>query len=130
MVLTEWERLLAPAGFKLHARRLESTLAPGLERLSLPRAQVFVIDAHVPQQATEVLVAGIRERYPHARQMVVAEKFSEVSAFPLLRLGAKGLLGYTEAREKTGGSLARGGRRRVLGTRGICFPGSLIPLWG
>jgi DNA-binding NarL/FixJ family response regulator len=99
MVLAEWERLLAPADFKLQARRLESTLA-GLERLSLPRAQVFVTDAHAPHQATEALVAGIQERNPHARQVVVAEKFSEVSAFPLLRLGAKGLLSYTDAREK------------------------------
>lgn len=100
LVLAEFERLLAPAGFNVQARHLESALAPGLERLSLPRAQVFVIDAHAPRQATEVLVAGIRERYPHARQLVMAEKFSEVTAFPLLRLGAKGLLTYTEAREK------------------------------
>jgi DNA-binding NarL/FixJ family response regulator len=100
MVLAEWERLLAPAGFKLKARRLESTLGAGLERLSLPRAQVFVTDAHAPHQATEVLVAGIQERHPHSRQVVVAERFSEASAFPLLRLGAKGLLPYTEARQR------------------------------
>ncbi|HXW15907.1 MAG TPA: response regulator transcription factor [Terriglobia bacterium] len=100
MVLAELERILAPAGFKVQARRLESVLASGVGRLSLPRAQVFVTDAHAPHQATEVLVAGIQERYPHARQVVVAEKFSEVSAFPLLRLGAKGLLCYTEARER------------------------------
>lgn len=121
MVLTEWERLLAPAGFKLHARRLESTLAPGLERLSLPRAQVFVIDAHVPQQATEVLVAGIRDRYPLARQMVVAENFSEASAFPLLRLGAKGIARLHRGERETGGSLARRCRRGVLGTPGFAF---------
>ena len=100
MVLAELERLLAPTGFELLARRVESTLATGVERLSLPRAQVFVTDAHAPHQATEVLVAGIQERYPHARQVVVAEEFTEVSAFPLLRLGAKGLLRYTEARER------------------------------
>ena len=61
---------------------------------------VFVTDAHAPRQATEVLVAGIKERYPRARQVVVAEKFNEVSAFPLLRLGAKGLLTYTEAHQR------------------------------
>jgi DNA-binding NarL/FixJ family response regulator len=47
-----------------------------------------------------MLVAGIQERYPRARQVVVAEKFSEVYAFPLLRLGAKGLLSYAEAHQK------------------------------
>jgi DNA-binding NarL/FixJ family response regulator len=100
MVLAELERLLAPVSFKVQVRRLGSALAPGLERLSLPRARAYVIDAHAPHQATEVLIAGIRERYPQARQLVVAEKFNEVSAFPLLRLGAKGLLCYTDTHEK------------------------------
>ena len=120
IVLAEWERLLAPAGFKLHARRLESTLAPGLERLSLPRAQVYVIDAHAPHQSTEVLVAGIQERYPHARQVVMAENFSEASAFPLLRLGAKGLLRYTEAREKLAEAL------RAVAAGGFWVPRDLL----
>jgi len=35
-----------------------------------------------------------------ARQLVVAERFTETNAFPLLRLGAKGLLTYPEARQK------------------------------
>jgi len=100
LVQAEFERLLSPRGFKFQARRLETTLVPGLEPLSLPRAQVYVIDAHAPRQATEVLVAGIHDRYPSARQLVVAEKFSEVSAFALLRLGAKGLLSYAEARQQ------------------------------
>ena len=100
LVQAEFERLLKPRGFKFQARRLETTLVPGLEPLSLPRAQVYVIDAHAPRQAMEVLVAGIHDRYPSARQLVVAEKFSEVSAFSLLRLGAKGLLTYSEARHQ------------------------------
>src|SRR2546422_2937280 len=90
------ERLLSSSGFRLQVRRLESTLAPGLERLSLPRAQVFVIDAHAPRQATEVLVAAIQDRYPSARQIAVADDFNELNAFPLLRLGAKGLLSRSE----------------------------------
>ena len=105
LVLAEWERQLSPAGFELQVQRLESTLLPGLERLSLPGAEVFVIDAHCPPQATEVLVAGIQERYPRARQVVVADKFSEPFAFSLLRLGAKGLLSYAEADQKLPQSL-------------------------
>lgn len=120
MVLAELEGLLAPADFKLQARRLESTLAPGRQPLSLPRAQVFVTDAHAPHQATEVLVAGIQERYPHARQVVVAEKFSEVTAFPLLRLGAKGLLRYTETREKLAEAL------RAVAAGGFWVPRDLL----
>jgi len=120
MVLAELERQLATSGFKLHTRRLESTLAPSLDRMSLPRVQVFVIDAHVPHQATEVLVAGIRERYPNARQVVVAENFSEASAFPLLRLGAKGLLSYAEAREKLAEAL------RAVAAGGFWVPRDLL----
>jgi DNA-binding NarL/FixJ family response regulator len=120
MVLAEFERLLAPAGFKVQVRQLESTLAPDLERLSLPRAQVFVTDAHAPRQATEVLVGGIQERYPHARQVVVAEKFTEVSAFPLLRLGAKGLLTYTEARDRMAEAL------RAVAAGGFWVPRDLL----
>jgi len=100
LVLAEWERLLAPAGFDLQVRRLESTLAAGRERFSLPGVEVFVTDAHGPRQVTEVLVAGIQEQYPRARQVVVAEKFSEAQAFSLLRLGAKGLLSYDDVHEK------------------------------
>ena len=94
------QRLLSPDGFVLRARRLESTLTPNFETVSLPRAQVYLIDAHTTRQATEVLVSGIHHRYPASRQLVVAEKFSEANAFALLRLGAKGLLGYSEAREQ------------------------------
>ena len=120
LVLAEWERLLSPAGFELQVRRVESTLVPGLERLSLPGAEVFVTDAHAPRQATEVLVAGIQERYPRARQVVVAEKFSEVSAFPLLRLGAKGLLSYAEAHQKLPQAL------RVVAAGGFWVPRDLL----
>ena len=100
LVLAEWKRLLAPAGFDLQTERLEATLASGMERQPVPEAEVFVADSCASRQATEVLVAGIQERYPHTRQIVVAEKFNEASAFPLLRLGAKGLLSYAEAHEK------------------------------
>lgn len=66
----------------------------------MPRTQVYVTDAHAPHQATQMLVARIQERHPAARQLVVAERFTELNAFPLLRLGVKGLLDYAEARAK------------------------------
>jgi len=120
LVLAELQQLLSVRAFRVQARRLESTFAPGLERLSLPRAQMFVIDAHAPRQATEVLVAGIRERYPKARQVVVADKFNEVNAFPFLRLGAKGLLTYAEARQQLLRAL------QVVGRGGFWVPRKLL----
>jgi DNA-binding NarL/FixJ family response regulator len=120
LVLAEWERLLSPAGFSLQVRRLESTLVPALEKLSLPGAEVFVTDAHAPRQATELLVAGIQESYPHSRQVVVAEKLSEIYAFPLLRLGAKGLLSYAEAHQKLPQAL------QVVAAGGFWVPRDLL----
>ena len=120
LVLAELERLLSPAGFQLQVRKLESALAPGLERLSLPHVEVFVTDAHGARQAAEMLVAGIQERYPRARQVVVAEKFTEVTAFPLLRLGAKALLSYDEAHQKLADAL------RVVAAGGFWVPRDLL----
>jgi len=120
LVLAEWERVLLPAGFRVRLQRWEAGLLPGLKRLSLPRAEVFVIDAHAPRQAIEVLVARIQERFPRARQVVVAEKFSEVHAFPLLRLGAKGLLSYAEAPQNLSQAL------RVVAAGGYWVPRDLL----
>ena len=120
LVLAEWERVLLPAGFRVQLQRLEAGLLPGLKRLSLPRAEVFVIDAHAPRQAIEVLVARIQERFPRARQVVVAEKFSEAHAFPLLRLGAKGLLSYAEAPQNLSQAL------RVVAAGGYWVPRDLL----
>ena len=75
-------------------------LGPDLRRLVLPRALVYVVDAHGSQPATSALMANLLERTPTARVLVVAEKFTPEESYNLLRLGAKGLLTYTEAREQ------------------------------
>jgi DNA-binding NarL/FixJ family response regulator len=75
-------------------------LGPDLRRLSVPRASVYVVDAHASQPATAALIANILECSPNARLLVVAEKFSASESHGLLRLGAKGLLTYAEARDQ------------------------------
>lgn len=100
LVLSEFERALSRPGFSVVARQMESTLAPDLRRLSLPRAHVFVVDAHAARQATGALIANILERYPSGKLIVVAEKQTENNSYSLLRLGVKGLLTYHEAREQ------------------------------
>jgi DNA-binding NarL/FixJ family response regulator len=95
-VLAEFERLLAPAGFRVQPRQLEPGFAVSGQRLSLPRAPLYVIDAHPSRQAAEVLMSRVASRAPRSRQVVIAQKLTEASAFPLLRLGAKGLLTYAE----------------------------------
>ncbi|HKZ52284.1 MAG TPA: response regulator transcription factor [Candidatus Acidoferrales bacterium] len=100
MALEEFQRHLSGSGFRLHARILEPTLIPDARRLRLPRARIYVVDSPAAWQAAATLVAAIQERHPSARLLVVTEKFSDTTAFPLLRLGVKGLLRYGEVRAK------------------------------
>ena len=98
LVLGELERLLTGPGFHVVARQLESTLAPDLRRVTVPRAGVYVVDAHAARPATAALITNILGQYPTARVLVVAEDFNQNASFTLLRLGTKGLLTYSEAR--------------------------------
>lgn len=120
LVLTEFQRLLAHPRFRLQPRRLESLLSPDLRRLPLPRAPVYVVDADAPRPSLEGLVAGILERFPHSRLLVVGERFTETNGFSLLRLGVKGLLSYSEAREQLPRAL------QAVAAGGFWVPRSLL----
>jgi DNA-binding NarL/FixJ family response regulator len=100
LVLSEFERALENPAFKLITRRLESTLGPDLRRLPVPRALVYVVDAHVARPAAGALLSNILEHFPEARIIVVAEKFDSSESYSLLQMGAKGLLSYEECREQ------------------------------
>jgi DNA-binding NarL/FixJ family response regulator len=75
-------------------------LGPDLRRLTIPKALLFVVDAHATQPATAALIANILEQNSGARLLVVAENFTPNDSHNLLRLGAKGLLTYAEARDQ------------------------------
>ena len=62
----------------------------------MPKASVYVVEAHPQLPVTEAVVSGIHARQPAGRVLVLAEGFSDPSAFALLRLGAKGLVNYAE----------------------------------
>jgi two-component system, NarL family, nitrate/nitrite response regulator NarL len=100
LVLGEFERVLANPAFKLIPQQLESTLGPDLRRLQVPRALVYVVDAHVARPAAGALLSNILDHYADARIIVVAEKFDAGESYSLLQMGAKGLLTYEEAREQ------------------------------
>ena len=100
LVLSEFERVLTNPAFKLVPRHLESTLGPDLRHLEVPRAVVYVVDAHVARPAAGALLSNILDHYPEARIIVVAEKFDAAENYSLLQMGAKGLLTYDEAREQ------------------------------
>jgi DNA-binding NarL/FixJ family response regulator len=97
LVLTEFTKLLANSSYHVKAKHIESHFTPDFHRLAFPRCPLYVVDDYAPPTAA-LLVSEIIERYSDARVIAVAESFDEANAFPLLRLGTKGLLTYTEAR--------------------------------
>jgi DNA-binding NarL/FixJ family response regulator len=96
LLLSEFQRLLSADGEALVLdRRVEPNQPPDAS-LTVPRASVYVVEAHSHRQVTEAYVAAILARYPKARLVVIAETLAEASVFPLLRQGVKGLLKYSE----------------------------------
>jgi DNA-binding NarL/FixJ family response regulator len=100
MVLAEFDRLLSDSGFHLVSRQLESMLAPDLRNLEVPKATVYVVDAHAARQATGALLGNILDHQTGARLIVVGDKFKESDSYGFLRQGVKGILNYDEAREQ------------------------------
>jgi DNA-binding NarL/FixJ family response regulator len=100
MVLDEFHRLLEDSGFQITSKQLDSMLAPDLRNLDVPKASVYVVDAHAARQATGALLGNILDRQATARILVVGDNLKETDSFSLLRQGAKGILTYAEAREQ------------------------------
>ncbi|HWG59822.1 MAG TPA: response regulator transcription factor [Candidatus Acidoferrales bacterium] len=100
MVLEEFRRLLDHSGFQITSKQLDSTLAPDLRGVEIPRATVYVVDAHAARQSTGALLGNILDQWATARVMVVGDKLRETEIYSLLRQGVKGILTYADAREQ------------------------------
>ena len=96
-MLPQFERVINENGFRLMARRLEADRIPDFEALPVPKASVYVVEAHPQFPVTEAVVTGIHARQPASRILLLAERFEDATAFALLRLGVKGLMSYAEA---------------------------------
>lgn len=96
LVLSEFRKLLAGTSYRVKAKHIDSGFTHDFRRLAFPRCPLYVVDACAPTTAA-LLVAEIIERNSDARVIAVSERFDEASAFPLLRLGTKGLMTYAEA---------------------------------
>ncbi len=78
---------------RVQSKRVESQIS---EDDSIPSAGVYVVDVEGNLRVTEGLVGKVMEQYPNARLLLVGGDFSEEVAFPLLRLGVKGLLQHSQ----------------------------------
>ena len=116
MVLDEFKRLLETSGFQIAAKQLDSMLAPDLRHLDVPKASVYVIDAHAARQATGALLGNILERNENARLIVVGDKLKESDSHSLLRQGVKGILTYRRGARPASPCATLSGCGRVLGT--------------
>lgn len=97
LFLSEFNKLLANFAYRVKAKHLDSRVTADFHKLSFPKCPLYLVDACVPTTAA-LVITKIMDRYPDARVLAVSEGFEEANAFPLLRLGTKGLLTYSEAR--------------------------------
>lgn len=95
LILDEFTQKLSRSQFTVKAFRLRQVFFEDVNRLAIPSASVYVVDGHDPFAA--VLVGSLVNRFPNSRVIVLSEKFTDSNAFPLLELGTKGLLDYSEA---------------------------------
>lgn len=104
LVLSEFTRILANFSYRVKAKHVDSRLTTDFHRLALPKCPLYVVDACMPAAAA-LLVSEIMDRYPASKVVAVSERFDETNAFPMLRLGTKGLLTYSEAPSELGATL-------------------------
>jgi DNA-binding NarL/FixJ family response regulator len=95
LLLGEFTRKLSQSHFDVKAVRLRQVFFHDVNRLGIPTAKVYVVDGHDPFAPS--LVGGLVNRFPKSRVIVLSEKFTDSTAFPLLELGVRGLLDYSEA---------------------------------
>jgi len=86
----------------------------------IPGADIYVLDANAPPATLDLLISAIVNQQPSARMVVLADRFTEETAFPLLRIGAKGLLTYENAESQLEKAL------ELVASGGLWVPRSLL----
>lgn len=94
LVLHEIAHSLSTGAFAVRAKRLANSSTTAARELSFPATVAYVVDGNAPTAITEAVVSAILAQRPRARVIVLVEHISEEIAFPLLRLGIKGLVTY------------------------------------
>jgi DNA-binding NarL/FixJ family response regulator len=118
LLASEFQRILSSDEFRLLFRRADAVIEES--GLPVPRASVYALEAHRQNEVTERLAGAIAGKNPTARLLVISERFDESNAFPLLRLGAKGLLRYSDVATQLARALG------VISESGFWVPRSLL----
>jgi DNA-binding NarL/FixJ family response regulator len=72
--------------------------------------RIFVLDANGPQRAVMSLIARLKAEHPESSVVIVGDEFVEDAAFPLLRLGIRGVIRYADAPAQLAGALLSVGK--------------------
>jgi len=100
LMLMQFEKLLSSNAFDVQVQRLDTAwLAGRASEIDIPPASLYVIDAYSVSPSVS-LVGLIQERFPASHIVAISESFSETDAYPLLRMGAKGIVTFKEAEER------------------------------
>jgi len=89
--------LLAEPDYELEDYRASPDPLPQGEEPEIPKASVYIVEAHTRMSSTEAVIKRVSSRFPPAPLLVIGERFEEANAFPLLRVRVKGLVTYAEA---------------------------------
>jgi DNA-binding NarL/FixJ family response regulator len=104
-VLENLRSLLPRPKFEVQSERVEFIPGQGTALPALPEAEVFVLDANGPLRAVVALISRVKSEQPASHVVVVSDELSEVGAFPLMRLGIRGLLRYADAATQLGAAV-------------------------
>jgi DNA-binding NarL/FixJ family response regulator len=96
LALEQLKKILGVGGIEPNSIVLDPNKLPDAETISLPPAEVYVVDVSIGDMAI-AWVRFIGQKAREARTVAVGEDFTEANAFPLLEAGVKGLLSYREA---------------------------------
>ena len=76
--------------FKLVSKQLESMLGPDLRHLEIPKAALYVVDAHVARPAAGALLSNVLERNPRRASSWLPKSSTPGKATRCFRWGPKG----------------------------------------
>ncbi len=116
-MLDEFQRFLEGHPFRILTCRLERAARQG--ELRIPRASIYVVDSAGRQEA-EFLLAELLDRFSAAPVLVLVERLEETAVSGLLRMGAKGVLRYSDVEAQLARAL------ETLAQGGFWAPRSLL----
>lgn len=99
LVLGELQTTLAKSRADARAVTLPAGWRGQESDAPVPPAEVYVLDGQTDRSSAEAMLAAVLRANPKAAVVMMAGEFSETSAFPLLRLGARGLIRYADVSE-------------------------------